>query len=407
MKVLLFATHPQQPIGYGKIAHTISEHLASQPDIELHYFAISNFPQTAINRPINPRIHFIDALKEEQALGNDELYGINVIAREIERIQPDVFIIYNDIIVTCRIHNALLEYRKKHTYKTICYLDLVYPYEKLEYIKHVNRNCDEIWVFSEYWKTHLMGLNVPADKISVVYHGYDLALKEIDRSEARKTIKLNPDDFIVLNTNRNSYRKAWDITIRAFLIFLKRNFMNPRLKLFINCHLETKDGYNMLQIIGNECLRLGINYEQVVNNHIIHIAGNVGYVEDEVINNIYCAADIGINTCLGEGFGLCNMEQGRLGVPQIVTETGGLIDIFGDGGGILVKPVATLMVCNGLDGHNGDLHIPLAEDFAQAMDIYYKNPERRMKDGAAARDIISAKYKWDEILQKMMKLVRE
>jgi D-inositol-3-phosphate glycosyltransferase len=405
MKILLFATHPTQPIGYAKVAHKISEYLAAQPEVELHYFAISNFTETAINRPINPRIHFIDALKEERALGNDELYGVNIIAREIDRIKPDIFIIYNDIIVTCRLMNALLEFRAKHKYRTICYLDLVYPFEKPEFVAHVNRNSDEIWVFSHCWKKNLIDMNVPAEKISIIPHGYDSSLKEIDRVLAKNGVGLGADDFVVLNTNRNSYRKAWDITIRAFLIFLRKNFMNPCIKLFVNCHLETKDSYKIMQIIETECLRLKMNYNEVVKKHILHMAAKVGYLEDEAINMLYSAADVGINTCVGEGFGLCNMEHARLGAPQVVTKTGGLADIFADGGSILVEPVATLMVSNGLDGHNGDLQIARAEDFAEALDIYYKFPERRAADGKKVQNYITEKYNWSTILQEMWGLL--
>ena len=43
---------------------------------------------------------------------------------------------------------------------------------------------------------------------------------------------------------------------------------------------------------------------------------------------MYNVGDIGINTCDGEGFGLCNFEQAGVGVPQIVPKVGGFLDFM-------------------------------------------------------------------------------
>jgi glycosyltransferase involved in cell wall biosynthesis len=58
-----------------------------------------------------------------------------------------------------------------------------------------------------------------------------------------------------------------------------------------------------------------------------------------------------------------------------------------------------------LDGHNGDLQIARAEDFAEALDIYYKFPERRAADGKKVQNYITEKYNWSTILQEMWGLL--
>jgi D-inositol-3-phosphate glycosyltransferase len=40
----------------------------------------------------------------------------------------------------------------------------------------------------------------------------------------------------------------------------------------------------------------------------------------EQLNQVYNAADIGINTCIGEGWGLVNSEHGATGVAQVVPD---------------------------------------------------------------------------------------
>jgi len=49
---------------------------------------------------------------------------------------------------------------------------------------------------------------------------------------------------------------------------------------------------------------------------------------DEAINQLYNAADIGINTSDGEGFGLCQLEHMYTGAPQIVTDVGAYRDFM-------------------------------------------------------------------------------
>jgi D-inositol-3-phosphate glycosyltransferase len=409
MKILFYATHPQQPIGYARVAYRIANFLAAQPSVEVHYLAISNFPNASIKREIDPRIKMIDALAEEEALGTTELYGMNIIIRELDRIKPDVFFIYNDIIVTCRIINELNKAHGLPTnrqYKTFSYIDLVYPFERPEFIAHLATGTDHIFVFTDYWKQNLIDMGLSSSNISILYHGSD-TLQLYDRAESRASLGLQEEDFIILNTNRNAYRKAWDITVAAFVIFLKRNYYNPRLKLFVNCNLDTKEGYKLLSVIQAVCMRYKVDYNTVITLHILQHPTSIGNLEDNIINKLYCATDLGINTCVGEGFGLCNLEHGSLGVAQVVPRVGGLADIFSEGGAILVDPVAELYVPNNLDEHNGYIHICRPEDFAEALDVYYKDHSRRISDGAKAREIIIRKYNWDNILPDFINKLTE
>ena len=402
IKILFVASYPNQPIGYSKVANKITNYLAEK-GADVYYFGFSNFPQSKIDRYIHPSIKLIDVVEEEKQLGTTELYGVNIIEREMRRIKPDILFIYNDIIVTCRLMNALINYRDefKDTYKTYVYLDLVYDFEKPVLINHININCDKIFVFTDYWKNNLIEMNIPEDKIEVFYHGVD-RIPSYDKAKARKELSIDDNDFVVLNTNRNSYRKAWDITISAFIIFLKRNYMNPHIKLFINCDTNIKTGYDILSLIRTECLRLNVDYERVCSKHIMTSNINSGILEDKDLYNIYNVADVGINTCVGEGFGLCNTEHATVGAPQIVSKVGGLKDIF-NGLCICVEPVARLNATNLLDEHNGYMYICRAEDFADALDIYYKNVNRRLNDGNAIKYHILTKYKWDVILDNMVK----
>jgi D-inositol-3-phosphate glycosyltransferase len=113
---------------------------------------------------------------------------------------------------------------------------------------------------------------------------------------------------------------------------------------------------------------------------------------------LYNAADVGLNTCIGEGFGLCNMEHAALGRPQIVSKVGGLADIFADGGAILVEPRTWIRAATCLDEHSGDLGICDAVDYAAAMSLYFHDREKRAADGLWGAQVLPSRYNWPRLL---------
>jgi D-inositol-3-phosphate glycosyltransferase len=415
MRILFFATHPEQPVGYGKIGYRIANFLAAQKGIDLYYYAISNFPGQGIkSRQIHPKIKIIDALAESTARLSAESdattleadpFAIHLAEEILNRVKPDIFLIYNDILITCRLIQALQKYRSENpATKFVSYIDLVYPFERPRYVRMINENTDMILVFSDFWKKNLIEMGVPEEKLRIFYHGIDTALiRHQDPNVGRKVFQFKEDDFIICNINRNQYRKAHDISIRAFLTLLKRENMNPRIKFFINFALDSPGGYTILELIETECIRLQLSYQAVVTGHIFHSTNNLGKLEDHVINMIYNMSDVGINTCFGEGFGLCSAEHAYLGKPQVLSAVGALCDIFSGESNMLVEPKAFIMVQNQLEDHSGDLYICDASDFADRLQYYFHNPEKRKKEGLRIAKHIQSKYDWNVILPQMLR----
>jgi glycosyltransferase involved in cell wall biosynthesis len=403
MKILFYATYPTQNIGYSKIANILTNYLAMQINIELYYFGIHNYAETKVDRFVHPNITFIDVNAEEIKKGVKQDFGMEIIEEVITSIKPDVFFIYNDLIVVSRLFNTLIPYKQKFEGMTkfIVYIDLVYPFERVEYLQHLNNHTDLIFVFSKYWKDNLIDCGFVPEKIKIMNHGINkgmLSLKNV--SECRKELGIQENDFVILNTNRNCYRKANDLTISSFIRFLKSEGMRPDIKLFLNCYLNTGNGYDILSIIRTECVRHKVDYNIVSSNHIIIPASKVGYVSDEIINSIYNACDVGINTCIGEGFGMCNFEHAYLGHPQIIPRVGGLGDIFSKEFSYIIEPVATITASNLLDGHNGILYFSKEEDYVEGMKYYYHNRNKIVEHGVLARNHISDNYDWDNILKQ-------
>jgi glycosyltransferase involved in cell wall biosynthesis len=400
MRILFVASWPSLPIGYSKVAYRVANWLAAQPEVELHYFGIGAAQcRDPLTRPLHPNIRLHDVTALEVAAGSTEHYGVDLVTSWMADIQPDVFFIYNDIIVTCRMFNALLGYRAANPgCRFISYLDLVYPFEKAALVRHVDRNTDAIFVFSPCWRRNLAAMGVPPAKIHVFPHGFDDALfRPMAMGEARQMLGLAADDFLFLNLNRNTYRKAQDIAVRAFVALLVQEAWNPRLKMILQCAPETRGGYVIGDLLEIEALRVGVPVS-VVERHFLRISCGPEGLTDKEVNVLYAATDVGINTCMGEGFGLCNMEHAALGRPQVVSAVGALPDIFAEGGAILVPPRVWIRVPTALDEHTGDLGVCDADDFTAAMSLYFHDAERREADGAFAAQKIGEAFCWESLL---------
>jgi glycosyltransferase involved in cell wall biosynthesis len=396
MRILFFTTYPTQPNGYARIGNILTNYLATKGH-EVHYLGISNFKNTAIDRDIHPFIHLIDAL-EERHEGSTELYGVDIICQHIQQIQPDIVFLYNDVIVINRILNEFIKHNIKKTFKLCIYMDLVYKYQKLLHFRNIQEWADLIFAFSDCWKKNLVELGLSEDKIAILPHGLDIEIfKTIDTVEAKKQMGFAPDDFLFLNSNRNAYRKAHDITIDAFVKLLKKKEYNPNLKLFLNMIQESSQGYNILELIKVICLENDADFEKIVLNHIF-IRPVDNFLSDAMLNTLYNAADVGINTCLGEGFGLCNLEHAGLGKPQIVSKVGGLEDIFTNAYATLINPKTKLYIAPLVEEHQGYIEICESQEVADAMERYYIDRSLATRHGALAQKILTKKYEWSSIL---------
>jgi len=179
--------------------------------------------------------------------------------------------------------------------------------------------------------------------------------------------------------------------------------MDPRLKLFLNCSMKTPNGYDIADLIEVECMKRGIPVAEV-QDRILSFPGGQGgqggQVSDETINALYCATDVGLNSCTGEGFGLCSMEHAALGIPQIASAVGALPDIFAEGGALLIPPRAVLHTPRCLDEHTGEQGICSAEEFGDAMALLFRDQNLYTRHASWLREHMRQRYHWPTLLQR-------
>jgi hypothetical protein len=85
--------------------------------------------------------------------------------------QPDICIVYNDMVVVTNVINQLYKVENRK-FKIIVYIDQVYLHQKKDYIKFLNENVDFILDFTPYWEDCVkeQGITLPTDYLQ---HGFN------------------------------------------------------------------------------------------------------------------------------------------------------------------------------------------------------------------------------------------
>ena len=385
MKIFFMSTHPNQGTGYGRVANKITNHLVAQGH-DVTFFAFQNYPGQAIeDRFIDARIKFIDGYKEDP--DSPKGFGDKVIKEHFDVENPDVLFLYNDLSV-CNSIIHLIDPKCK----VVCYLDIVYPWEDIDRFEFLKSRCDFCYTFLKCWRDHLVDdLGWDPRKVATLYHGIDTDRFKYT-PDAKKQLHFDEDDFIVLNMNRNSYRKQWCTTIKAFMKFLRMNNCNPKIKLFCGCMTKTEDGYDLLELIRIECMKFKLEYKNIVNNHIF-INPKPLHATDEYINLVYNACDVGMNTCCGEGFGLTTLEHGLLDKPQIVSGIPALRETMKNFA-YFVEPRMWTTVSK-YESHGGEIAVCEADDFATELNRVYAGKD-------IPRTLDPKRFEWERVLKNLV-----
>ena len=399
-KVLFFGTHPNQFNGYSKVVYELMKCMSKMNDIQLTVYGFQNFYENQNHRPEMPSNVFVyDAFANERPKNMG--FGVTEVQDFVNLNNPDVCIVYNDMIVISNIVNELKKIPNRK-FKIITYVDQVYLNQKKVFIDFINNNSDVSILFTEYWKENILqqGLKTPAYALP---HGFNpQAFYPIPKDIARRYFGIPQDDFIILNLNRNQPRKRWDICLKAFAELVSRNMDKP-IKMVIATALI--GAWNLIEIYERELSKRNITLEKGIQ-HIITI-DNPQRITDEETNILYNVADIGINTCDGEGFGLCNFEQAGIGIPQVIPRLGGFIDYFNDENSILIDPSMAYYVDTTRDSVCGEALLIAYNDVVDAIETYYGDQNLRQKHGQSVREKILKNYAWSDIAEKLRQIIQE
>lgn len=389
-KVIFCGTHPAQYNGYSKVVFELAKYLSKCKDIKLHIFGFQNFydkDEHKIERKLPHNVDIFDVYANENP--KNKGFGEKLIKDYIMDINPDIVIIYNDLVVI----NSLIEVIKtieNRKFKLVPYIDIVYKNEKNMLIKNISDTCDSAIMFTSYWDSVIKTQEFKKPTY-ILEHGFNNELYyPIPKKISRQFFGISENDFVIVNLNRNQPRKRWDICLMSFVKFVSQN-PDPRIKMLIATSMN--GGWDLIDLLISECRKYNLDINEF-KKHLI-IIQNPQQISDFEINVMYNVGSIGINTCDGEGFGLCNFEQAGVGVPQIVPNIGGFKDFFNSNNSILVNPKWSYYCDHSRDFVAGEAEMCDVDDFVKAMEFYYNNEDIAIEHGKNARQTITSNYQWE------------
>jgi len=217
----------------------------------------------------------------------------------------------------------------------------------------------------------------------------------LDKMECRRELGVPEDCFIVFNGNRNQPRKRIDLTIKGFIRFAKDK---PDARLWLN--MGTKDmGWDLVPLFK----RVAREEDYDPTGKLILTSKDFSTsncLPVEKLNKVYSACDVGVNTCIGEGWGLVNFEHAATRVAQLVPDHTSLKEIFDE---------VPRIECVGSEtdrNYGLERPLPCPESMAELLTRYYE--DRASLDKAANwcyQRVCSEEYEWPVIGQTMLEIV--
>jgi len=372
------------PTGFARVSHSILDTLKDKYDIVGLGVNYRGDPHP-YPYPIYP------AGVSGKVFGEDRLITI------LNNSKFDILYIINDAWI---IHNYL-EAIKKNVTVPLPKIVVYFPVD--------SRNHDKDWysnygmvsravTYTEYGREVVNNPNcAPNIKLDIIPHGIDQRVfykKFTNRVDAKRLLikdSKDPNSFVFLSANRNQPRKRLDITMEGFKLFAE-----GKDGVLLHMHCGVRDA----QIdVPKLAIRLGIDDKIILTN----LNSGVQTISEAALNDIYNAADVGLNTSMGEGWGLTSIEHAITGAPQIVPNHSACREVFHDCG-LLVPVVTNFTFDNSMT--IGQLISP--EGLAEKMNQIYTDTAlyKELSDASIAK-FSSLKYSWVEISNQWDKIFTE
>lgn len=366
------------PTGFARVLHSIIKNIESEYDITGVGVNYRGDPHN-LNIPVYPA-----------SLGGT-IYGERRVTDILNQAKFDIVFILNDSWVIDKYLKAF----KKEVTKELPKIVVYFPVDSADHDPEWYNNFDivsQAVTYTEFGK-QVIKKAAPNVNVEIIPHGIDNSVffkKYKTKGEAKLNIfgdaikKFGDPEtsFIVLNANRNQPRKKLDVTMNGFALFARRKPEN--VKLYMHCGIVDSH-----MNVGKMMARLGIDNRLIVSSD----KRGVQVLPESRLNDIYNACDVGINTSLGEGWGLTNVEHAVTDSAQIVPDHSACKELFYDCG-VLLPTLTNITFDNSMTV--GRLTTP--EAVAEKLEYLYSN--RKVRDAiarAGMEKFTDPKYSWEEI----------
>lgn len=371
------------PTGFSRVSHGILKYLAD-------YFDITGIGVNYFGDPHNYNIRIFPA-----SSGGAGIYGEKKLVDLLNAERFDILFVLNDVWVINKYLGLIKQHVKQDkTPKIVVYFPIDGEFHDSDWYSNFDIVTEAV-VYTEFGYNVVKAVK-PELNVRVIPHGIDHEVfykKFTSKPDAKlhlfdKQIDTLGDldkSFIVLNANRNQPRKKIDVTMEGFAKFAKDK--PKEVKLYMHCGIVDAS----MNIV-----KLSLRYD--IDDRLIISSDKPGVqtVTDNRLNDIYNACDVGINTSLGEGWGLCNVEHAVTEAAQIVPDHSACRELFTDCG-FLIPANINITFDNSMTV--GKLVTP--DDVASVLQECYDNKNLKEGVGKAAMEKFSRQeYSWKFISQR-------
>lgn len=305
--------------GYGTASINLLKQF-TDPTYEITYYGINQhnpYYKEVFKKEV-PHLHDVIMIDEkgydDHALERRKLIGILDMADVVNKVQPDIILSLNDNTILTEQFTVVRNtkhYRVRKP-KLIAYMPLDCGNFPAGFFSSLESKVDMVITMNRYSHTEIRNTGF-LKPVHILEHAINSEYyKPINKLQARRKIWSGKygSTFIVLNYNKSQQRKRLDITIDAFY----------------RLYLEHKDVLLVFKEKDKEILSYIDKYnDPSFASHIIYIDKMLWPHE---LNELFNAVDVGINTAMGEGWGLVSCEHALCGIPQIVGNNTSQPEIF-------------------------------------------------------------------------------
>ena len=385
MKKILYCGDAFVETGFGRVAENLLPALAKEYEVVVMSTNYHGDPHSEAKKyKVYPAL-----------LHGSDPFGSHRIAEIIQREKPDLIWVTNDIWIAINLWNQAKPLQEQFGFKWFVYTPID-SYGLFPSLAAPMMEWNGLATYTEFGAKELRLAGY--DKhIDVVGHGTDFTkFFPMEKAKCRKELGVPEDVFIVFNGNRNQPRKRIDLTIKGFIEFAQDK---PDTRLWL--HMGAKDmGWPIIEL-----------FQRVARDFGYDAAGKLiltspSFSTDnclpiEQLNKVYNAVDIGVNTCIGEGWGLVNTEHAATGVAQLVPDHTSLKEIFYDVPRMEIESWE-------VDRNYGlDRGQPSPSAMARMLTEYYNNRDLLKTDSAWCWERMhQEQFTWPYVGKKMLDIVK-
>lgn len=234
------------------------------------------------------------------------------------------------------------------------------------------RRATRVLTVSESSKRDLLRfLDVPPEKIDVIYNAYDerFAIEPSEEDVVRVRERYQLHDQFVLYAGNVKPHKNLERVIEAFKIVRERGF--DRLKLVL---------------IGDDISKY-TGLRRAVHRYHLHTSVRfLGHLPQETLAVMYRLAGVFVFPSLYEGFGLPPLEAMASGTPVVTSNVSSLPEVAGDAA-VLVDPYDPVAIADGI--------YRVLTDQALRCDLQRKGPIR------------ARQFSWEQSIRRVHQIYQE